>query len=115
MEKDNKSKLAYNLDGNFDFDFDKNPVLVEDVQLFTMIKNEMDILPYFIRWYAHLFGLGNLHVIDNLSTDGSWQYLQSIKKKHDCFNLQQTPPDFDFINKKTLLSQEIKLFRNFVI
>lgn len=34
-----------------------------------MIRNEADILPYWIRFYSSLFGLENIAVIDNLSDD----------------------------------------------
>jgi hypothetical protein len=34
-----------------------------------MIRNEADILPYWIKYYSSLFGLSNIAVIDNMSDD----------------------------------------------
>lgn len=41
------------------------------------IYNEIDFLPYKVRW-CRQNGLG-IHILDNYSTDGSWEYLQKNK------------------------------------
>ena len=39
----------------------------------TMVKNEEDIVQYWIDYYGTLFGFQNLHIIDNFSTDRTFE------------------------------------------
>jgi len=86
--------------------------IVKNTKVFTMVKNEIDILPYFIKWYSHLFGIENIHIIDNMSDDGTYEYLQNIKIQNKSFNLIQTPPDFNFINKHVFLNEQINNYKD---
>ena len=46
----------------------------------TMVKNEIDIVGDWIEFHARLFGGENIHVVDNMSTDGTWEFLQEMEK-----------------------------------
>ena len=85
--------------------------LIKNVKVFTMIKDEIDIIPYYLKYYSSIFGIENIHIIDNDSTDGTYEYLQNIKKSNDKFNLFKTPKEFNFIDKK-MLSEKINLYKN---
>lgn len=39
----------------------------------TMVKDEADIVEYWLRYYGKIFGYNNLFVIDNFSTDGTFE------------------------------------------
>jgi len=45
------------------------------VKVFTIVKNEADIVMDWVAYHGSLFGLDNLHVIDNESTDGTYEAL----------------------------------------
>ena len=49
------------------------------IKLFTMVKNEKDILKDWIVYHGSLFGFENLYVIDNYSTDGTYEELLLFK------------------------------------
>jgi glycosyltransferase involved in cell wall biosynthesis len=48
-------------------------------QCFTMVKDEADIIEDWIRYHVWLFGAGNVHVLDDESTDGTWDILQHYR------------------------------------
>lgn len=56
----------------------------EAVPAVVLVKNEMKMLPHFLRHHREL-GVGPFFFIDNGSTDGSFEYLQTQK---DCFLFQ---------------------------
>lgn len=93
------------------FQFDYSP-LIKNAKVFTMVKNEMDIIPYYLKYYSSIFGIENLHIFDNNSTDGTYEYLQNIKKSYDKFNLMRTPKDFYFINKSKLITEQVNKYKN---
>ena len=39
----------------------------------TMVKDEADIVEYWLIYYGKIFGYNNLFVIDNFSTDGTFE------------------------------------------
>ena len=45
-----------------------------------MEKNESDIIEQWIIYHSYLFGLNNLHVIDNISTDNTLNILNKYKE-----------------------------------
>ena len=51
------------------------------VKVFCMQKDEEDILEDWIRYHAYLFGLENLHIIDNFSKEPSLCILRKYAKK----------------------------------
>ena len=50
------------------------------VKLFTMVKDEADIIEYWINYHGSLFGYRNLFIIDNMSTDGTYEKILKYKK-----------------------------------
>lgn len=45
------------------------------IKLFTMVKDEIDIVEDWIQYHGNIFGFNNLHIIDNMSTDGTFEVL----------------------------------------
>lgn len=50
-----------------------------NVKLFTMVKDEVDIIKEWILYHGHLFGYNNLFIVDNFSTDGTFEVINSFK------------------------------------
>jgi len=50
------------------------------VNIFTMVKNEEDIIEYWINYHGSIFGYRNLYIIDNYSDDGTYEKLLKYKK-----------------------------------
>ena len=50
------------------------------IKLFTMVKNESDIIEHWIKYHGKLFGYDNLYIIDNKSDDGTWEIIQDYEK-----------------------------------
>jgi len=95
-----------------EFKFDDSP-LIKNAKVFTMVKNELDIIPYYLKHYSTIFGIENLHIIDNDSTDGTYEYLQNIKKLYHKFHLMRTPKKFTFINKKDFINEQVNKYKNY--
>lgn len=51
------------------------------VKMFTMVKDEVDIVREWILYHGNLFGFDNLYVVDNGSTDGTLEIIQSFAQK----------------------------------
>lgn len=51
------------------------------IKIFTMQKNESDILRQWIEHHSKIVGYKNLYIIDNLSTDNSIDILKEYKNK----------------------------------
>ncbi len=49
------------------------------IKLFTMVKDEVDIIRDWIIYHASMFGYSSLHVIDNFSTDGTYEVLKEFE------------------------------------
>lgn len=47
----------------------------------TMVKDELDIIEYWLRYYGKIFGYKNLLVIDNFSTDGTFEICKRYVSK----------------------------------
>ena len=73
------------------------------IKVLTMVKNEEDIIEYWINYHGTIFGYRNLYVIDNYSDDGTYEKLLKYKKvgvkisRHD-----------DYRKKGDLMTQMIK-------
>ena len=50
------------------------------VKIFTMVKDEEDIIEYWINYHGSIFGYRNLYIIDNMSTDGTYEKIM----KYNC-------------------------------
>ncbi|NBQ68858.1 MAG: glycosyltransferase family 2 protein [Nitrosomonadaceae bacterium] len=48
------------------------------VKLFTMVKDEADIVREWILYHGNLFGYEHLYIVDNGSTDGTLEIIQSF-------------------------------------
>ena len=51
------------------------------IHLFTMVKDEVDIVEDWIKYHGKMFGFGNIFVIDNYSTDGTYEILEKYNKE----------------------------------
>lgn len=51
-----------------------------NVKLFTMVKDEEDIIEYWINYHGSIFGYRNLYIIDNMSTDGTFEKIMKYRK-----------------------------------
>jgi len=51
------------------------------IKVFTMVKDEVDVIRSWIEYYGFLFGMENLYVVDNRSGDGTWEILQSYQAR----------------------------------
>ena len=54
---------------------------MKSIKLFTMVKDEVDIIEDWLLYHGTIFGFNNLYVIDNFSTDGTYEILLKYKKK----------------------------------
>jgi hypothetical protein len=50
------------------------------VKLFTIVKDEVDIVKDWIIYHGSMFGWQNIHIIDNFSTDGTYEVIQEFKE-----------------------------------
>ena len=50
------------------------------IKLFTMVKNEEDIIEYWIQYHGEIFGYNNLYIVDNESTDGTYEKIQKYSR-----------------------------------
>jgi hypothetical protein len=64
--------------------------------VFTMVKDEEDIVNDWVIYHGSMFGFENLYIIDNYSTDGTYEKLLE-------FNNQNIP--INIIRKKTYLNK----------
>lgn len=44
-----------------------------------MVKNEVDIIEYWIKYHGSLFGYNNLFIVDNMSNDGTYEIMEFYK------------------------------------
>jgi hypothetical protein len=51
------------------------------IRLFTMVKDECDIIREWIVYHGYVFGFENLFIIDNNSTDGTFEIMQEFLEK----------------------------------
>jgi hypothetical protein len=49
------------------------------IKIFTMVKDEVDIIEYWIKYHGELFGYENLYIVDNMSTDGTYESIEFYK------------------------------------
>ena len=54
---------------------------MKTIKLFTMVKDEVDIVEDWLLYHGTIFGFCNLHIIDNYSSDGTYEILLKYKKK----------------------------------
>ncbi len=49
------------------------------VKIFTMVKDEVDVIRDWIIYHGCMFGWQNIHIIDNYSTDGTYEAISEFK------------------------------------
>lgn len=49
------------------------------IKLFTMVKDENDIIRDWIVYHGSMFGFDNLYIIDNFSTDGTYEIIEDLR------------------------------------
>lgn len=73
------------------------------VKVFTMVKDEVDIVRDWVIYHGCLFGWSNIYVIDNYSTDGTYEALQEFK---DLIHIIQKP---DYRQKGIYMTELMRL------
>ena len=58
------------------------------VKIFTMVKDEVDIIKEWIIYHGSMFGFSNIYIIDNYSTDGTYE---TIKEFSNLINIFREP------------------------
>ena len=43
------------------------------IKVLTMVKNEEDIIEYWINYHGTIFGYRNIYIVDNYSDDGTYE------------------------------------------
>ena len=51
------------------------------IKLFTMVKDEVDIVEDWILYHGTIFGFHNLYIVDNISSDGTYEVIQKYVEK----------------------------------
>ena len=72
-------------------------------KIFTIVKDEVDIIEDWLIYHGCMFGWKNIFIIDNYSTDGTWEKINEFKELVNIFR----EPDYskkgeymrDLINK----------------
>ena len=54
------------------------------IKLFTIVKDEIDIVREWVMYHGHIFGFKNLYIIDNMSVDGTYEKLLEFQQTHGC-------------------------------
>ena len=54
-------------------------------KLFTIVKDEVDIVEDWIIYHGSIFGLNNIYIIDNFSSDGTWEKINEFKNLINIF------------------------------
>jgi len=68
------------------------------IKLFTIVKDECDIIREWIIYHGYLFGYENLFIIDNNSTDGTFEIMQEFLKNG--INISR---EYDYSKKGTYM------------
>lgn len=54
------------------------------IKLFTMVKDEVDIVEDWLKYHGTLFGYTNLYIVDNMSQDGTYEKIKEYELKGVC-------------------------------
>ena len=76
------------------------------VKIFTMVKDEVDVVRDWVIYHGCMFGWNNIYVIDNYSTDGTYEALQEFK---DLIYITREP---DYKKKGEYMNKLIKQYSN---
>lgn len=81
------------------------------VKVFTMIKNEVDIIEHWIKYHGYIFGYENLYILDNNSDDGTWEIIEKYGKEYNFYYEKHD----DYITKGIAITNLIKTCNHFDI
>lgn len=59
------------------------------IKLFTIVKDEIDVVAQWVHYHGRLLGYANLFIIDNNSTDGTYEKLLELQVKYGCSVVQR--------------------------
>lgn len=76
------------------------------IKIFTIVKDEIDIVVEWVMYHGHIFGFQNLYIIDNMSVDGTYEKLLELQQSHGC-NVSQKS---DYSMKGKYMTQYIREF-----
>jgi len=68
------------------------------VKIFCFLKDEIKIVGDWLIYHSNIFGIGNIHVIDHMSTDGTEKILKNWRDKG--LNVYKCDKPFSYKNKK---------------
>jgi hypothetical protein len=68
------------------------------IKIFCFLKDEIKIVEDWLIYHSNIFGIGNIHVIDHMSTDGTENILNRWRDKG--LNVYMCDKDFSYKNKK---------------
>lgn len=74
------------------------------IKLFTMVKDEVDIIREWIIFHGELFGYENIYIIDNYSSDGTYEIIEEYKDKIHIFR------EKNYLQKGILMKKLIDIF-----
>ena len=72
------------------------------IKLFTMVKDEDDIVEDWILYHGTIFGYENLYIVDNISNDNTYAIIQNYEKKG--VNIYSHP---NYLEKGNIMKQLI--------
>src|SRR5210317_1898708 len=72
------------------------------IKLFTMVKDEDDIVEDWILYHGTLFGYENLYIVDNMSNDNTYVIMQKYEEKG--VNIYSHP---NYLEKGNIMKQLI--------
>jgi hypothetical protein len=79
------------------------------IKIFTMVKDEVDIVEDWIIYHASIFGYDNIYVIDNYSTDGTYEILQKFSPSINLYR------EHDYKKKGEYMTNLINTYANNMI
>ncbi|CAI3951970.1 unnamed protein product [Commensalibacter communis] len=79
-----------------------------NIRCITMQKNETYLLDAWIKYYAYLFGIENLYILDNGSTEEKTKEILSSYIKLGCHVIDEYHTHEDFENKGDIICNIIK-------
>ena len=82
--------------------------MVKIIKLFTMVKDEVDIVEDWLKYHGSMFGYQNLYVIDNFSTDGTYEILLKYKNEFQIFLIQEPDYKLKGVYMRHLIKDRIK-------
>lgn len=74
------------------------------VKIFTMVKDEVDIIRDWIIYHGSMFGFNNIYIIDNYSNDGTFEVINEFANMINIFR------ERDYIKKGEYMQNLINIY-----